>query len=666
MKTIKLIITGLLIMIAVTISGDLFQDYLRHFEYKFDHTSFSLPFKINGEEMTNDLLNTAQKNDVRFFTVQRKSNGIYEDEICIYCSDLSVMSVIDDECKISVRSYDSLFFGKTIITVKSFEEATNELLTGSYYLLGDSENELNFKMSLIDKYGGGLITDGYDPRDDSLIVIMLWVAVLVIYILLSLFEFFLTQKKIALLISMGANISKLIIKNVIVDVAALLSIYLLFRIAAARFTNPNFYQIYHYIFVLLIVAVDIVSYMRYRKINVQHVLKGNRSQNTLLNCCYVGKCITTALTVALIASNLITISDALTWRSQEDFWKKYYSYNQLSARYICENDNCFSDTQKNSDLNYKAYCYFFNKANVSLMSYVADEDFFGQPVIAYNKNLTDYLQNSLKSIDFWNLTENKVYALLPIKCYKNGFTSLQKDELDHMSNYLIDWDGSYTEGSEIIYYENDVRLLALESNPDFIPKYYKNPIILFVNIDEEKNPRINTGDDNIGSNVDFTIYDTSPDDFRAFLQADCPSGYSIQVFFSNVKDQFLYKLSVKEKSLYISVFLLVLITLLNSIITYVTVQMNYTINAVELSIKKVLGYSMFELHKATIIGSFICSFFSTIIATVINLALGSNVNPFWVPILGMFFLLTDLILITLIIKKMENKQIVKALKGGAL
>lgn len=666
LKTVKLFVCSLLILIAVTIGGDLFQDYLSHFEYSFDSTSMSLPFKVNGEEMTSELLQKAKEHNVCFFTIQRSYYGIYKSTIRIYFSDPAVMKEIEKRCNIKEQTYHSVFFGETIVTTDSFENSSNKLLTGNYYLLGDSNDLLSFKLSLMQKYGGGLIKEGYDPMNDRPLIILSWIIVLIVFSLLNLFEYFINHKQNALLISMGMSPAKLIIKNIAIDVSVILTVYLIIRIITSRFTNPQFYQIYHFIFLLLLILIDIISYLKISRINIQHSLKGSKSQKPLLISCYAAKYIATALTMALIASNLIVIASALSWKSQEDFWDNYGSYNQLSAR-IVRDDGEFSSYYLSSlDMNYKAYCHFFNKANATIMSVIADEEFFGQTVIAYNKNSTEYLQNILKSIDFSTLKENKVYALLPEKYYMGHFNSSQKEELDRMGNYLIDWDGSYSEGVEIIYYNNNAKLLALERNSDFDCKYYKNPIVLFVNIDEEKNPRINTGDNNIGSNSYFTIYNISSNEFEAFMREDCPKGYNVQVFSSNVQEQYQYKLSIAEKTLFINSFLSILFILLNLIITLVTIRMDYSINAVELSLKKIMGYSLFERHKAIITGSFICLFVSIITATVINSIFDFIKNPLYILLSGILFLTADLAVIAITIKKTEREQVSKILKGGAL
>ena len=87
MKSIKIVFVSVLMIVALVVNGDLYQDYLRHFEYAFDNTSLNLPFKVNGKEMTADILDTAEKHSIMFFTVARSVEGLTKESVCIYYSD---------------------------------------------------------------------------------------------------------------------------------------------------------------------------------------------------------------------------------------------------------------------------------------------------------------------------------------------------------------------------------------------------------------------------------------------------------------------------------------------------------------------------------------------------------------------------------------------------
>ena len=665
MKTVKLSITALLILIALTISGDLFQDYLSNFEYKFDYTNFSLPFKVNSKEMTEEITQQAKNNNVKFFTIQRKFSGISHNTVYIYCSDMSVIQNIKEECKIEEKNYDSVFFGKTTIEADLFVNSAEELLSGTYFLIGSTDDMYNFKMSLMEKYGGGLIRDGYEPKNDTLLIAFLWMSVFIVFTLLSIFEYLIKIKEYSVNIIMGFSPIKLVVKDLTIDIFFVVISYMVFKVLINDFTNTYFCQGYHYVFLALIILADIVIHYQFLSIRIKDIFKDKKYSKGLLTSCYITKYVSKVLTIVLIATNLLLISEGISWRSQNKYWTNYFDYNQMSARYV-KNDGNFNENESlNLKVNYNAYSSFFNTANVTLMSSITEKDFFGQSVIAYNKNSYDYLRENIKSVDFEILKDNKIYAFLPEKYYKNNFNNSQISDLNHIANYLIDWDGNYKKSVEIVFYDDNIKLLALKRNTNFESSYYKNPIVLFVNIDEELFPRINTGDDNIGSNTYFTIYNMSKESFETFFENNCPEGYSVQIFFANVGEQYQYKLSVAEKGIFINTFLVVLFFILSLSITILTLRLDYNLNAAEIAVKKIMGYTLFQRQKKLLIGSLLSSMLS-IGATVLYAYIFKSSLIIFVLLSGISFIFVDLILIFVLIKKIEKEQITKILKGGAL
>ena len=665
LKYIKLLVCGLLIFINIALGGDLFQDYLRHFEYNFNSTSFYLPYKVNGEEMTSDLLEEAKKHNVRFFTISRTANGVYNEEVNIFYSDESIIDEINDCCGVEPKTYPSLFFGTTSVKAEHFKKSSEKYLSGEYYLVGNQENMYKFKMSLMNKYNGGLIKDGYNPRNDHMIIFVSWCVSLIIFVLICLFESSVNLKKDSLLILMGTSYSRIILKNILSDVFFILLCYIVSFWSLRKLSNPYFSYQHHILFVILFLITDIASHLKILKVNIQKVLKGKRNDKSLLVKCYTAKYISVIITILLFSANLIAIHDAISWKAQEKFWEKYSSYNQMTAALIPNSNSKVVIQTGNAQANYEAYSYFFNKADATLMSIIAEKDFFGQPVVAYNKNCLDYLKENIDSVNFDALEENKVYALLPAREFKKGFSYEQSDELNRMANYLIDWDGSYNEGAKIIYYDDRTKLLALNRNSKFESNYYKNPIILFVNIDEELYPRINTGDDNIGSNTYFTMYNISPTEFESYLKENVSQGNSVRVIHSSIEEQYKYRLGVAEKTLYIFSFITALLLMLNVLITLLTIRIDYSVNSTELSLKKIMGFSIFETHKKLVLGNIICSILSIAGASLFSFLMNISVTPLLV-LFGLVFVIVDMIFISSLINKTEQAQIAKILKGGAL
>ncbi|MDR2647342.1 MAG: DUF1430 domain-containing protein [Oscillospiraceae bacterium] len=673
MKSIKLTVTVVLILIASILTGDLFQDYLSHFEYTFDCTTFALPFKVNGAEMTDDLLKIATKNNIRFFTVQHEHNGLAKENITLYCSDASIAADVKSLCGVEVGEYRSVFFGKTIVATKAFTESADELLTGEYLLLGNDADIFQFKMDLMEKYGGGLPHDGYNPSDDATSILCLWLAVAVVFLLLSLFEYSLKQKEFAVLLSIGVNPLRVAMQNAAIDTFVLLTCYGVVRLVLPHFTNTDFEQQFSIFAIVVMVVVDCFVWARLFRLNLQATFKGNTQQTILLRSTLIAKHVSSALAMLLVGANCVLIAQSVSFWSQKPFWDKYASYNQLYAQYVSDdesrydgNNGSFSPIERLTlDTNYSVYSQYFKQADAMLMAHVADKSIFGSDLVAYNQNASAYLQSVLPDISFSKLEQNRVFLLLPAKKYEGKLTQSTSEALQNTVNYLMDWDGGYTDGAETLYYENAPKLIALASGRDFEVMYYESPIIIFVNIDESLFPRINTGDDNIGSNIKFTMYNMSKTELKAFFEKNNPGGYDVQAFAVNVGDQYAYRLAVLQKAMYITFIVSGLFLLLNLLISFVATRLEYSVNAVELALKKVHGYGFLERQRRLLTSSAFSSALGIVLASIASIVFRTG-GTVYVLLVGILFLSMDLAVILLFAYKTEQTSIIKILKGGAL
>ena len=650
-------------IVALVVNGDLYQDYLRHFEYAFDNTSLNLPFKVNGKEMTADILDTAEKHSIMFFTVARSVEGLTKESVCIYYSDDGVLNNIFEECSVEEKEYKSVFFGKTDITARPFEESSDELLTGTYYLIGDKLAEKDFKLALIEKYGGSLIRDGYKPKDDSLFVGIIWLAVLIAFVFLTVFEYHISLQSNAIMLSVGVSTNSLFLKSCATDAVCLTVVLFASRMILRQFTNTSFNSVYQFCFLAAAIITDIFVCSRLYGVNIGLYLRGKNRQVGVLVGCYIVKFAASLLVIASFASFTAVASEYKSYASQKPFWDKYSSYNNIKARLV--SDDYEKAEEESRRIDYKIYSEHFNDSDIVLLSYIAGKDFFGVDVIAFNKNAADYLKPKLKDIDFAALKDNRVYAFIPQKQFRNGFGSANTGSLNEMSDKVIDWRGSYHEGAEIIYYNNNVKLLSLTPDSGFSSKYYKNPIVLFINIDEEKNPRINTGDINIGEGQYFKMFNMSKQEYKYYYTKAAAPGEDVQVFYFNIGEQYNHNLSTLRKSIYISLILTALISALNIVITIIFLKIYLNVNSVETAIKKVTGYSVFERYSLLFVGIVIIEVLGLIGAGVASIVLKLNSIPFIIAG-GMIFIAMDLLVIALVINHTENERVSKILKGGSL
>ena len=134
---------------------------------------------------------------------------------------------------------------------------------------------------------------------------------------------------------------------------------------------------------------------------------------------------------------------------------------------------------------------------------------------------------------------------------------------------------------------------------------------------------------------------------------------------TNVYDSYLYNLKIMERSLAANVFLSAFAIILNILISLTILKFEYEVNAKELAIKKVLGYSSFSKLKLLYMISVIVGIISMTVSAIViyKLQIGSTILA---VISCLVFMAFEIAFITRSVGRKESKQICKILKGGSL
>ena len=93
------------------------------------------------------------------------------------------------------------------------------------------------------------------------------------------------------------------------------------------------------------------------------------------------------------------------------------------------------------------------------------------------------------------------------------------------------------------------------------------------------------------------------------------------------------------------------------------IKLEYEVNAIELSIKKVLGHSIWQKNKKIISITLFSTVISVGIATI-SAQLFKWGSYHYLLIGGLVIIVSELLTITLFIRKIERTKIQKILKGG--
>lgn len=134
---------------------------------------------------------------------------------------------------------------------------------------------------------------------------------------------------------------------------------------------------------------------------------------------------------------------------------------------------------------------------------------------------------------------------------------------------------------------------------------------------------------------------------------------------TNVLEKYLYQLKIVKRAVFISLILSLLTLILELILIKSILMLEYEVNAIELSVKKILGYSLLEKNSKILwvtIGITIISIIgSVIIGGIFNISEG-----YYLLISGTLIAIMEIFTIVFYIKRLEKTNLQKVLKGGNL
>ena len=364
------------------------------------------------------------------------------------------------------------------------------------------------------------------------------------------------------------------------------------------------------------------------------------------------KLATVVITIFVIASNVALMYESYQLYKQKPFFQYHsdYSYIRLEYKEVFKSDGSILNRWDESDAVQEAfYKEFFRKSNATLLS---DTDGLsnGNGIIA-NRNAFGYLSSKIKELK--GLPINKdIYLLIPKEL--SGHAAI----IDSLKESVMVFVGEqFANDYDIIYYEDDVELISIEVNLFNGSELLKNPLIIYNNMSADKiaNP---SKIDHFTEEIMFKITDI---EFNQFVQEHGLTGELVKK--TNVLDKYNNSWNTAKRVLIINLIFSMLVLFLEFMIITSIIKLEYEVNAIELSIKKVLGHSVLAKNRKIILITLITTLLS-IGAAIITAILLNLEQVYYLASGGIAILVLELAVISFYIRRIEKIKLQKILKGG--
>ncbi|MBQ1787088.1 MAG: hypothetical protein II005_10275 [Turicibacter sp.] len=647
MRSVKYVIGLILISMSFIFTGELFIYYLDNFQESYYQATFSMTESTeDNSEIIADFLEASKIHGVDFFFVDGEIVSDVKKEITIYGTDTALEELQSNQ--IENKLYTSLFVGQTEVKFELFKDIKDIKEMKDCYFIGDDTARLMaFKAELVDKYYGGN-PKLYSSNQQMLAnLVFVWGGSFLLILLISCYEVLVRKKEHSIRYILGEDMRYMFLKNILFETIFFMGSYFILSFFLSRISNVTFMSSRVFLIVVIFILMNVCIQLGSVQFNIKKNLSKDFCSQTLLKVSYVIKALTLTMTLILISFNLVILMESYDYYHQREFFKNHEEYDYYQINYKLEVD---PTTQKTSKILQQFYQTF--EADSLIYGDLSDEDYF---ISLINENTKEELIKSHASISnvLTDCRNKKLYILVPKQInvdsqFKNYFQTIARMYLGE----------SFSDDSMIEYitYHEKIQLVGI--NDDISPyrsRIVDAPIILLNQTGIHFDPT--------GNSVYYAydvMYDLTDEAFEQFIEEHELENQIVKQ--TNVWELYQYNWEIAKRCMKLVSLLSVFMILLESAMIVFILRLEYNFKAMEIVLKKTLGYTLFERERVLFILTITLSVISIILSIIIG-ALCSVKSISYLVGLGMMLTLIEISYMIYKMKQLERVKIVSVLKG---
>lgn len=634
-------------MIGIVFVFELTGSYINEYTSYFS----CINVESNDKYSVNDLMHLILENlpeDIDVFVATAESRSEVKTEM-LYYSDSDVRKILVDEYNIKPGVYRSVFSSDVEITYKDLLSVETENNFVPMYFLGNVQDIKSFVDSINTELDLDLkLTEPYNLNRSNQKVFIIWCVIDFLLLVLTVYDVAYQKKEVVIKAIYGESILSIVIKNILIDLLInFLSVFTLISILKLFYGNFIFERQTLLSFLIFIFFNSLI-YFFFFKINLKKDLSGCDSGYGILHFSYFLKFLSTGITFALL---LITLTSFIQSFQLVNSSKMYNDFSNKSFVQVIPDElsgeDYFAGIEKLESVINQIYLDKFETAEPILLSkdFEFDNNCYG---VLANKYAEKYVIDSFSEIKDADIT---------------FFVREEYKDKSVLTNLIDSYTLNGLLSSEIVYYSN-IRTISV-LNDQFMNENLsvENPLLVYFNIEKNKwdlllkrkSDSISNSFRNIAFNSDSISVKRLTEDYNLNNGELIITGFSEQY-----REQF--EIAVLKTAA--NVILLILTLLFYIQITNITLSMKIRSHGKEFAVKKVNGYSDFQLYFHTtvvdliiyitcIIGIIIFMNFENISISIIILSVGVIVT-----------LIIELVSFLYMLKKICVDRVQKILKGG--
>lgn len=615
----------------------------------------------NNEELDIDTIEkVASDCDVTIFTRSSKIVSTQKTEITYYTNSNDMKQLMDF---IGIREgvVRSTIFADIYIEYKQFHELDITKTISSWGLIGNEEqcNDFIKDLSQINGYAVSKLTPT-SKSIDMYIPYLLYVILIAVMLLSSYIDAIFQKKEIAVRVLHGDTALRYYKKNICTDTIAYTVIYFVLYNAILKYTAVMAWYKNITWMLLLLCLLNCLMYIPILNFNSREIIYGHQHTKKLSSIMFAIKAASAVIISVMMTLICLILPEITRYNKASDFFKSKNNYMLLTFLNNNENiNNNFELLMENKNKRLTAVNNFINHRtsnSICIANISKDLDTMSEQNAIYcNYRALSYLKSIIPEIKEQDLLTKDCLILIPktmnAEQEKRAFDCLL-NEFEQIENYRP----NDTQVEKIKYHSKDqVLSLFVDGNVQF--SYLDDPIICIASDTISKyniepnyyilSDRMLYGIDNVEQTKIF--FDNSP----------------VKVVGINAYEQYKADLNSYVSLIIASGILSLLMIVFHISVTSILIRLEYELNAKEFALKKIIGYSIFRKNKKLFIKS-VAVFTLILIVEVIYAITSQSISTGIAIILSLLLFVLDLLLLSYQIIRIERKQLIKILKGGAL
>jgi len=505
-------------------------------------------------------------------------------------------------------------------------------------------------MELIDTYAGNHPQPGYNESAELYRILGVFALVAISTVLLTFYELAVVRKELLVRLSMGESLARWIAPSILMDSGILLLAFIVSFLTLRLFTPIDPYLMLFSGLMVGLIVVNGLVYLRLRRLTIKEAFSNGQRSNKLLVFTYGMKFATAFLTILMLSSSITVIAEAVTIYKQRPFFeaKKNYSYTYIGHKVTSPH---FSD-EKSSDISERIqtelYTRFYDDFKVTLSTPV-NSFTVDQPTVLMNRTAFNEVAGQFANSS--SVLEHELTFFAP-----KGVAIPAKSTIDSglrelgLVAYLAD---SYP----VVRYQEDFETVAIDQNLTSGSTLIDDPLLIVVN--EAKQPKAPKQLSNVL--LADVMYDLDQGAFQDYVAEKQMTNELILQ--TNAWEKYLGIWEAAKRLMNMNLIFVVLILSLELLVIWTVLRLEYQVNAIELSVQKVMGYNIWQQNRRLVVSTMGITLVSTL-----AVALTAYILEFSSPGLllagGGLLLVAEGVLLIWLIRKIERANVQRILKGG--